>query len=103
MALPLEADLDAILNKDEFATAVTYTPTGGSASTIYGIFDKPTVPVDAGGFVDIHEEQPRLTCKTTAVPSIGYDDTMVISSVTYKVRAWLHNGVGLSTIQLERQ
>ena len=103
MALPFEADLDAILNVDEFATAVTYTPVGGSASTIYGIFDKPTVPVDAGGFVDVHEEQPRLTCKTTSVPSIAYDDTMVISSVTYKVRAWVHNGVGLSTIQLERQ
>lgn len=103
MAIPLEADLDAILNKDEFATEVTYTPTGGSASTIFGIFDKPIVPVDAGGFVDVHEEQPRLACKTTSVPNIAYDDTMVISSVTYKVRAWQHNGVGLSNIFLERQ
>jgi len=98
MPLPLTDDLATILNVDEFATAVTYD--GG---TIYGILDNETVPVDAGGFVPVHEEQPRLTCRSTDVPSITYDQTMVISSVTYKVKAWIHDGTGVTTVQLERQ
>jgi len=98
MPLPLTDDLATILNVDEFATAVTYD--GG---TIYGILDNETVPVDAGGFVPVHEETPRLTCRSTDVPSITYDQTMVISSVTYKVKAWIHDGTGVTTVQLERQ
>jgi hypothetical protein len=83
---------------DDFATAVTYN--GG---TINGIFDNETIPVDAGGFVSVHQEQPRLTCRTVDIPSIAYDQTMVVSGVTYKIKAWVHDGTGVTTVQLERQ
>lgn len=98
MAIAFADDLSLILDVDDFAVAVTYD--GG---TINGIFDNETVPVDAGGFVSVHEEQPRLTCRTTDVPSIAQDQTMVISAVTYKVKAWIHDGTGVTTVQLERQ
>jgi len=98
MPLPFANDLTFILDVDDFATAVTY---GGG--TINGIFDNETVPVDAGGFVPVHEEQPRLTCRTADVPSITYDQTMVIGAVTYKVKAWVHDGTGVTVVQLERQ
>ena len=81
MALPFATDLLTLFNVDEFAVNVTY-----SGGTIRGIFDNETVPVDAGGFVSVHQEQPRLTCRTSNVPSIAEDQTMVISGVTYKVR-----------------
>ena len=98
MPLPLNDDLTDILNIEEFATAVTYD--GG---TINGIFDNETVPVDAGGFVPVHEEQPRLTCRTADVPSIAYDQTMIINATTYKIKAWVHDGTGVTSVQLERQ
>jgi hypothetical protein len=98
MAIAFAADLLQIIDVDDFATAVTYN--GG---TINGIFDNETVPVDAGGFVAVHEEQPRLTCRTADVPSITYDQTMVIGAVTYKIKAWVHDGTGVTVIQLERQ
>ena len=98
MAIAFADDLSLILDVDDFAVAVTYD--GG---TINGIFDNETVPVDAGGFVSVHEEQPRLTCRTTDVPSISQDQTMVINVVTYKVKAWIHDGTGVTTVQLERQ
>ena len=98
MPLPLNDDLTDILSIEEFAVSVTYD--GG---TITGIFDNETVPVEAGGFVPVHEEQPRLTCRTADVPSITYDQVMVIASVTYKVKAWVHDGTGVTTVQLERQ
>ncbi len=97
MPLPLTSDLATILNVNEFATAVTYD--GG---TINGIFDNETVPVDAGGFAQVHQEQPRLTVRTSDVPSIGEGEVMVISGVTYAVRAWIHDGTGVTEIQLEK-
>jgi len=97
MPLPLNDDLTSILLVDEFATAVTYD--GG---TIYGIFDNETVPVDAGGYVQVHQEQPRLTCRTADIPSIAEDQQMVINSVTYEIKAWVHDGTGVTTVQLER-
>ena len=97
MALPLADDLANILDVDEFATAVTYR--GG---TINGVFDKETVPVDTGGYVAVHEEQPRLTCRTADVSSISYNQTMVINAVTYYVRAWIHDGTGVTVVQLEK-
>jgi hypothetical protein len=98
MALPFATDLLTLFNVDEFAVNVTY-----SGGAVRGIFDNETVPVDAGGFVSVHQEQPRLTCRTSDVPSIAEDQTMVISGVTYKVRAWIHDGTGVTVVQLEKQ
>lgn len=97
MPLPLNDDLTSILSVEEFATTVTYD--GG---TIFGIFDNETVPVDAGGYVQVHQEQPRLTCRTADIPSIAEDQQMVINSVTYDIKAWVHDGTGVTTVQLER-
>ena len=98
MAIAFADDLSYMLDVDDFATAVTYD--GG---TINGIFDNETVPVDAGGFVPVHEEQPRLTCRTSDIPSIAQDQVMVIGGVSYDVKAWIHDGTGVTVVQLERQ
>lgn len=97
MAIPFADDLTLLFNPDEFATAVTY---GGG--TINGVFDNETIPVDAGGFAQVHQEQPRLTCRTTDVPSIAEGDTMTISATNYTVRAWIHDSTGVTTVQLEK-
>lgn len=103
MALPLDADLNVIFNVDEFAVSVTYTRALAlSQSTIKGIFDNETIPVDAGGFTTVHQQQPRFICRTADVPDIAYDDMLTISSVDYYVRAWIHNGQGVTEIQLEK-
>lgn len=97
MPLPFLSDLADILNLEEFAVAVIYE--GG---VITGVFDNETVPVDAGGFVQVHQEQPRLTCRTADVPSIAEDQEMVIGLVEYVVKAWVHDGTGVTTVQLEK-
>lgn len=102
MALPIADDLAAILNVEEFATAATYTPSGGAGVIINGIFDNETVPVETGGFVPVHEEQPRFTCRTQDVSSISDADTLVVNAVTYNVRAWVHDGTGVTVLQLEK-
>lgn len=97
MPLPFLSDLSDILNLDEFAVSVTYN--GG---TINGVFDNETVPVDSGGFVQIHQEQPRFTCRTADVPTIAEDQAMVIGGVNYIIKAWVHDGTGVTTVQLEK-
>lgn len=103
MALPLEDDLSALFNTAEFAVSATYRKARGvSQSTISGIFDDETVPVEAGGHVSVHQEQARFTCKTSDVPNVEYDDAVIISSVEYYVRSWIHNGQGMSELHLEK-
>lgn len=103
MPLPLTDDLATILNIDEFAVTVTYRRKNALGdSTITGIFDNETVPVETGGFVPVHEEQPRLTCRTSDIPNVSETDQMIINSVTYTVRAWVHDGTGVTVVQLER-
>lgn len=104
MALSLANDLSFMFNTDEFASSVTYRrKLALGQSTIKGIFDNETIPVDAGGFVQVHQEQPRLTCRTTDLPYIAEDDVMVISSVEYRVVGWIHDGTGVTEVQLEKQ
>lgn len=98
MALPLAEDLLTLFNTDEFAVLVSY-----QGKKIKGVFDNETIPVDAGGFVSVHQEQPRLTCRTIDVSSIAEGHTVLISTVTYNVRAWIHDGTGVTVVQLEKQ
>ena len=104
MAIPFANDLDLMLSVDEFASSVTYRrKLGLGDSTITGVFDNETVPMDAGGIAMVHQEQPRFTCRTTDVPYIAEDDFLVISSIQYRVVAWLHDGTGVTVIHLEKQ
>jgi hypothetical protein len=103
MALPLTSDLAAILSVDEFATRVLYKRMGAMGDTyINVIFDNETIPVDNGGFVQVHQEQPQATCRTSDIPYISETDRMVINSIEYVVRAWVHDGTGATVVQLEK-
>lgn len=97
MAISLADDLDLIFDIEDFAVAATY---GGG--TINGIFDNETVPMDAGGTAQVHQEQPRFTCRTTDVSSVASGQTIVIDGITYNIVAWIHDGTGVTILQLEK-
>jgi len=104
MAIPFLSDLASIMNVNEFATSASYSRRGAlGTSTISGIFDNETMPVDAGGGVSVHQEQPRFTCRTADIPNISEDDQIIVSAVNYTVRAWIHDGTGVTVLQLERK
>lgn len=97
MAIALANDLNLLFDIEDFAVSATY---GGG--TINGIFDNETVPMDAGGTAQVHQEQPRFTCRTTDVSSVASGDTMVIDAITYNIVAWIHDGTGVTILQLEK-
>lgn len=103
MALPLISDLAYIFNADEFGVTVTrITANFGTKTTFVGIFDNETVPVETGGFVAVHQEQPRVSCKTADIGSIQEGDIFQISGVEYLVKSWVHDGTGVTDVSLEK-
>ena len=83
MTLETASDLASFFDTDTHGTAITFTPSGGSASTIDVIFNNEYVLVDEGD-VGVSATVPVITCRTADVPSVAINDTFVINSVTYK-------------------
>lgn len=102
MAVESTADLLDFFELDDFADSATYTPTGGSASTVLGIFDNPQASRNATDMMDITIPAPQFVCRTADVPNAADGDTIVIRSVTYNVRVVLTDGTGVSTLLLEK-
>ena len=53
--------------------------------------------------VDVASNDPRFTCKTSDVTNASNGDTIVIDSVTYKVRIAEADGTGITILVLEKQ
>ena len=79
-------DLNVFFNSEDFGASATYTPNGGSASTITVLFDKPfnSVPLDTGD-VDIESNTPTVLCESSDVASVSHGDALVVNSTTYSV------------------
>lgn len=93
-------DLDQLLDTDEFATSVTYTPTGGEASTINGIFDPEMIEIDpyTGETVTT---RPMIVVKTSDVSGIRHKDAFTINGESFEVLKFQSNH-GLTEITLNR-
>ena len=102
MAVESAADRAIFFDVDDFGTAASYTPSGGSAATVNGIFDNDFVEVDAGGGVGIALQQPCFLCRTADVSSAAEGDALVVSAVNYTVRIVQDDGTGITTLVLEK-
>jgi len=103
MAVETDVERAIFVGTDDFGVSASYTPVGGSATTISGLFDKEYIAVDSGGSVPVAMQQPMFTCLTSSVSSAQENDTLVISSVTYKVRVVQPDGQGMTVLILEEQ
>jgi len=90
------------VNTSDFGSAGTYTPDGGSAATVNGIFDKPasSIPLDSGE-VDVDSNTPTFLCQTSDVSSAASGDTLTINSVGYTVVGVQEDGQGMTNLVLE--
>jgi hypothetical protein len=78
-------DLDTIMVATELATDASWTPAGGAATAIVGMYD--------AGFIDIDpvtgetsNVDPQFIVKKTDVTGIKQGDAIVIDSVSYIVK-----------------
>lgn len=101
MGVESASDLLDFLELDDFATTATYTPTGGSAKYVLGIFDNPQASRNASQMLEITIPEPRFVCRTTDVSAAADGDAITIGGISYTVRVVLTDGVGMTTLVLE--
>jgi hypothetical protein len=86
MGIESADDLSDFFLIDDFGVAASYTPDGGSASTINVLFDNPfnSVPLDTGER-DVESNTPTALAISSDVASVAHGDAIVISGVTYAI------------------
>jgi hypothetical protein len=101
MAIEGDTERAIFFNSSDFADAATYTPAGGSAATVNGIFDKDYSLADFGGSVGVGSNDPRFICRTSDVSGAASGGQLVVRSVTYIIRQVEDDGTGVTTLTLE--
>ena len=86
MGIESADDLSYFFLTDDFGVAASYTPDGGSASTVNVLFDNPfsSVPLDTGG-QDVESNTPTALVISSDVSSVAHGDAIVISGTTYSI------------------
>jgi hypothetical protein len=98
----VETANDRLIMLSDFGVDATYTPDGGSPSTIKTIFLNEYYSVDAGT-VGMEMSQPIAVIRTADAPNLAHNDTFVISAVTYKAVNVRPDGTGMTEVALEEQ
>ena len=103
MAIEGATERAVFFDTDDFATASSYTPSGGSASTVNGIFDNEFFEVDPLSGVGVVSAQPRFICTTADLPSgAAAGDAITVDGTAYTVRVIQPEGTGVTTLVLEK-
>ena len=86
MGIESANDLSDFFLTDDFGVSASYTPNGGSASTVNVLFDAPfsSVPLDTGER-DVESNTPTALAISSDVASVAHGDAIVISGVTYSI------------------
>jgi len=103
MAIEGATERAVFFDTDDFAAASSYTSTGGSASTVNGIFYNEFFEVDPLSGVGVVSAQPRFICATADLPSgAASGDAITVDSTAYTVRVIQPEGTGVTTLVLEK-
>lgn len=103
MAVENDDTLAFFLSTNDFAVDATYTPVGGSATTVSGIYDDPYLAASAGGMVEFTATSPTFLAKTSDFTGATYGASLVVSGKTYAVVEVMPDGTGMTTLMLEEQ
>lgn len=113
--MEFDRDFDGYLDADfGHGINLTYTPSGGSATTIKAILNQEYVDIDTGS-LPVQGFQPVAYVKTTDIPNIAFGDdisapaitnldgTTIKAATTYKIINYEHDNLGMTQLLLEVQ
>tara|TARA_S200002703_G_C3794278_1_gene245195 strand:+ start:2141 stop:2452 length:312 start_codon:yes stop_codon:yes gene_type:complete len=103
VAVETDTERAVFFSSDDFGVTATYTPSGGAAASITGIFDDEFEPIEAGGFVPVASTAPIFHCKTSDVSAAAEGDALTVNSTSYIIRVVMNDGTGTTMLQLEKQ
>jgi hypothetical protein len=102
MAVESADDRAVFFNADDFGVAASFTPSGGSASTVNGIIRNVYFEAEAGGNVGVSMQDPMFICRTADVPSVAEGDALSVSGTAYTIRVVEPDGTGMTRLMLEK-
>jgi hypothetical protein len=97
----LTDDLSTVFDTVDFSVVGTYTPDGGSATSINGIFDDEDLEVDVGEGSLILQRSAKFTCASGDVIGIAEGDALTVASVDYIITYFKDDGTGVTETYLE--
>jgi hypothetical protein len=113
--MEFDRDFDGYFDADfGHGIKVTYTPTGGSSSSINAILNQEYVDIDTAG-LPVQGFTPVAQVKTTDVPNIAFGDllaapainnldgTQIKSATNYKIINFENDNLGVTSLILEVQ
>ena len=102
MGVESNDDLSIFFELDDFGTEAVYTQTNKRPIKINGIFDNPHASITATDMMDVTMPKPSFVCRTVDIPTAAEGDTIKINNVTYTVRVVATDGLGVTTLVMER-
>jgi len=84
----------------EFTETATYTPNGGAARGVAGIFDRVSEVSDIGEYVEADGVTATFDVATVAVPGIAYGDVIIVRGYAYLVVGIEPDGTGRTVVVL---
>lgn len=102
MGVESNDDLSIFFELDDFGTEAVYTQTNKRPIKVNGIFDNPHASITATDMMDVTMPKPSFVCRTVDIPTAVEGDTIKINNVTYTVRVVATDGLGVTTLVMER-
>lgn len=78
-----------------------WTPQGGAATPIDGVFDEPFTAVGVGAGVPLETTEPTLGVQASAVPGIRRGDAIALRGRSFRVVRLEADALGMLTLALQ--
>jgi len=101
MMAPFAEDLTPFFDPAGLGVAASYTPAGGAAKTINGVFEDEYVEINSGD-VGVEGSGPKFICAAADVSGVKQGDALVINSVSYTVSEVQPDGAGVVELVLRK-
>jgi hypothetical protein len=95
-------NLNDFLNVNDFAVTGSWTPTGGTATSVVGILLNPTA-VSSPQSGEVLLSDVEFLCKTSVVTSAVEAEPIVIGGVTYYILTNEPDGTGMTRLRLGKE
>jgi len=82
----LESDLPIFTNTDEFGYVATWTPSGGSATTVNGVFDDVNLVINPYDGSTEGQTDAVFVCSLSDVSGVRQKDTIEVNGDVYVVK-----------------
>ena len=96
----IEKEAASVFSRGEFAEVATYTPAGGTARRVRGIFDRVSEVTDVGELVSHDGVAATFTIATADMTDIANGDRLVVRGYDYGIHGIEPDGTGETRLVL---